>query len=135
MIIKQWEGDVGPMPEMIGRETKLRTTKHQTHKQASRNFFYKTISDQLAGLSIGHLQRVVHHTRHLNSKSFNTVHTREDLQVFILPQVSKISEFPTRENTDYQRSTEIKVTLILTRQDIKTRYSMRGTCETSSLIQ
>ena len=39
--------------------------------------FHKAINGQLA-LPIGHLQSVLRRTRHLNSKSYNTIHTSKD---------------------------------------------------------
>ena len=56
------------------REIKSRTTKYQTHRHYSLTLFNKAINGNLA-LPIGHIQPVLRRTRHLNSKTYNTIHT------------------------------------------------------------
>ena len=70
--------------------------------------FHKTINGHLA-LPLGNLQPVLRHTRHLNNKAFNIIHTSKDCYTYSsLPQDNNISEFTARQNGRWQITTNSK---------------------------
>ena len=65
----------GCMSEMIGKLNLEPLNIRRTNRRLT--IFHKAINGHLA-LPIGHLQPVLRRTRHLNSKAYNTIHTRKD---------------------------------------------------------
>ena len=65
----------GCMSEMMGKLNLEPLNIRRTNRRLT--IFQKGINGHLA-LPIGHLQPVLRRTRHLNSKSYNTIHTSKD---------------------------------------------------------
>ena len=61
------------MSEMIGKLNLEPVNIRRTNRRLT--IFHKAINGNLA-LPIGHLQPVLRRTRHLNSKAYNTIHTK-----------------------------------------------------------
>ena len=95
---------------MIGKLNLEPLNIRHTNKRLT--LFHKVITGHLA-LPIGNLQPVLRHTRLLNSKAYNTIHTSKDcysigLQLCFLPRDNERLEFTTRQNSHYPRTTEIQ---------------------------
>ena len=75
------------MSEMIGKLNLEQQNFRRTNRRLT--IFHKAINGNLA-LPIGNLQPVLRHTRHLNCKAYNTIHTSEDCYKYsIFPRIIK----------------------------------------------
>ena len=67
----------GCMSEMIGKLNLEPLNIRRTNRRLTIFHLIEAITGHLA-LPIGHLQPVLHCTRHLNSKAYNAIHTSKD---------------------------------------------------------